>query len=155
MSRQASRGASVHLPERTRTPDGRALVALDSAGAGMYLPVAALFLIQVRGFSVADAGLALGIGAGVGLLFPVLAGTLVDRVGPRRVIGTGQLLRAIAMLVYLLVPGWPGAIAGSAICAAGMQLHYGSLYAFLTALRPSDGSHDAQFARVEMVRSAG
>lgn len=37
-----------------------------------------------------------------------------------------------------------------------MQLHYGSLlYAFLTALRPSDGSHDAQFARVEMVRSAG
>lgn len=46
-------------------------------------------------------------------------------------------------------------IAGRAICAAGMQLHYGSLYAFLTALRPSDGSHDAQFARVEMVRSAG
>ena len=121
----------------------------------MYLPVAALFLIQVRGFSVADAGLALGVGAGVGLLLPVLAGTLVDRVGPRRVIGTGQLLRAIAMLVYLLVPGWPGAIAGSAICAAGMQLHYGSLYAFLTALRPSDGFHDAQFARVEMVRSAG
>ncbi|WP_269324173.1 hypothetical protein [Rhodococcus pyridinivorans] len=40
----------------------------------MYLPVAALFLIQVRGFSVADAG----IGAGVGLLAPVLAGTLVD-----------------------------------------------------------------------------
>lgn len=36
-----------------------------------------------------------------------------------------------------------------------MQLHYGSLYAFLTALRPSDGSHDAQSARVEMVRSAG
>ncbi|MFI8594434.1 MFS transporter [Microbacterium sp. NPDC078428] len=107
MSRQASRGASVHLPERTRTPGGSALVALDSAGAGMYLPVAALFLIQVRGFSVADAGLALGIGAGVGLLFPVLAATLVDRVGPRRVIGTGQLLRAIAMLVYLLVPGWP------------------------------------------------
>lgn len=103
----------------------------------MHLPVAALFLIQTRGFSVADAG----IGAGVGLLFPVLAGTLVDRVGPRRVIGTGQLLRAIAMLVYLLAPGWPGAIAGSAICAAGMQLHYESLYAFLTALRPSDGSH--------------
>lgn len=50
----------------------------------MYLPVAALFRIQVRGFSDADAGLALGIGAGVGLLFPVLAGTLVDRVGPRR-----------------------------------------------------------------------
>ncbi len=79
----------------------------------MYLPVAALFLIQVRGFSVADAGLALGIGAGVGLLFPVLAGTLVDRVGPRRVIGTGQLLRAIAMLVYLLVPGWPGRLPGA------------------------------------------
>lgn len=58
----------------------------------MHLPVAALFLIQVRGFSVADAGLALGIGASVGLLFPVLAGTLVDRVGRRRVVGAGQLL---------------------------------------------------------------
>lgn len=121
----------------------------------MYLPVAALFLIQIRGFSVADAGIALGVGAAVGLVFPLLAGTLVDRVGPRWVIGTGQLLRAIAMVIYLLVPGWWGALAGSAVCAAGMQLHYGSLYAFLAALRPGDGSHDAQFARVEMVRAAG
>ncbi|EPD86580.1 hypothetical protein HMPREF1529_00632 [Microbacterium sp. oral taxon 186 str. F0373] len=125
-------------------PEGRALVALDSAGAGMYLPVAALFLIQVRGLSVADAGLALGIGAVVGLLFPALAGTLVDRAGPRGVIGTGQLHRAIAMLVYLLLPGWLGAIAGSAICAAGMQLHYGALLhrstASVSSARPSASS---------------
>lgn len=33
----------------------------------MYLPVAALFLIQVRGFSVSEAGIALGVGAAVGL----------------------------------------------------------------------------------------
>lgn len=121
----------------------------------MYLPVAALFLIQIRGFSVAEAGIALGVGAAVGLAFPLLAGRLVDVVGPRWVIGTGQLLRAVAMIIYLLVPGWWGAILGSAVCAAGMQLHYGSLFAFLAALRPGDNAHDAQFARIEMVRSAG
>lgn len=138
---------------RDRTVAVSAALALDNVGSGLYVPVAALFLIHVRDLSVASTGIALGAGTAVGLAAPLLAGILVDRVGPRAVLATGQLLQALAMAGYLFLPGVGGAFVSSAVFSAGMQLFYGSLFALLSALQPEGKSHDRFFALVDMVRS--
>ncbi len=131
-----------------------AALALDNVGTGLYLPVAALFLIQIRNLSVADAGIVLGVGTAVGLAVPALAGVLVDRVGARYVLSVGQALQAGAMAGYLALPGWGGALVASAVYAAGTQLFYGSLFALLSGLKKSQGSLDKSFAAMDMLRAA-
>lgn len=131
-----------------------AALALDNVGTGLYLPVAALFLIQIRNLSVSDAGLVLGVGTAVGLAVPALAGVLVDRIGARYVLAVGQALQAVAMAGYLTLPGWAGALVASAVFAAGTQFFYGSLFALLSGLKVSEGPLDKSFAAIDMVRAA-
>lgn len=138
---------------RRRTLAASVALALDNAGSGLYFPVAALFLVQVRGLSVTGTGLALGAGTAIGLAVPVLAGVLVDRIGPRYVLASGQILQALAMAGYLFLPGLWGAFVSSAVFSAGMQLFYGSLFALLSALRQRESGHDRFFALIDMIRS--
>ncbi len=128
-------------------------LALDNIGTGLYLPVAALFLIQERGFSIAHAGIVLGVGTAIGLAVPALAGVLVDRIGPRWVLTAGQLLQALSMAIYLLAPGWNGVLVASAVFAAGTQMFYGSLFSFLGGLPASGSTHDRVFALIDMTRA--
>lgn len=140
---------------RRRTLAASVALAVDNLGSGLYIPVAALFLIQVRGLSVTGTGIALGVGTAIGLAVPVLAGVLVDRIGPRYVLAAGQVLQALAMAGYLFLPDLWGALVSSAVFSAGMQLFYGSLFALLSALRQRESGHDRFFALIDMIRSGG
>lgn len=128
-------------------------LALHNVGGGLYLPVSALFLIQARGFSVAETGFALGVGTAIGLFVPAVAGALVDRIGARYVLASGQLLQAMAMGFFLLWNDWWGALVASAVFAAGTQMFYGSLFSLLSVLRTGQGGHDRYFALIDMVRA--
>lgn len=137
-------------------------LAIDNFGSGLFLPLVLVYSIQVIGLSVTVASSLLFLGTLVGLGAPVVVGAVVDRVGPRRVVITSQLVQATGMALYLLagaVAGGGGsgavalALAGALFVAAGTQTFYSSLFSLISAVA-GDGPKDGAFAHVDMIRSA-
>ena len=61
------------------------IVVVEFLGTGLVLPFNVVYLHEVRGFTLAHAGLLLGLPALVGLFVVGPGGTLIDRVGARPV----------------------------------------------------------------------
>lgn len=81
---------------------------IDALGNSMFLPVSALFFVNVAGLPVTRVGIGLSIAGVVGMLGPLLSGPPVDRFGARRVVLVLYALRAVAYSCYPLVRGfWP------------------------------------------------
>ena len=83
-----SRSAPVRAADRLPAPARRLLVGitLSAVGNGLVLPYLVIYLGQVRGLGTGVAGLVVAWQALVSLAVAPLAGTLVDRVGPRAVL---------------------------------------------------------------------
>ncbi len=145
-------------PAGTRA-DARSRLALlcalgiDNFGSGLFLPLAILYTTRVVGLPLAVAGTVVSAGTLVGLLVPPLAGRLVDRVGPRAVVVTAQLLQAAGAATYLLADGIPLTVLAALLLAAGQQTYYSALFALIADV-DEPGPHDRSFAVVGMVRSA-
>ena len=62
---------------------------MNSFGNGVVLPFLVIYLHDVRGFGLGTAGLVISVSAAAQLTAGLLAGPLVDRVGPRPVLACG------------------------------------------------------------------
>lgn len=128
--------------------DGRLLlstVAVETLGTGLVLPFGVIYLHEVRAFSVELAGTLLAIPAIVGMLVVGPAGSLIDRLGARRIILGGMTAqmagnvllafattstRAAVALAMLGAAGgvfWPGfnAMIGAVVPSGIRQRYYG------------------------------
>lgn len=132
------------------------LVALgvDNFGSGLFLPLGLVFVVRVVGLPLAQAGLAVTLGAFAGLLVPVIAGQLVDQVGPRTVMISSHLLQATGVGAYLLATGFTGVVGASVLLAAGQQLFYSSQFSLIADVA-GNVPKDRPFTEAAMVRSAG
>lgn len=74
-------------------------VVVARFGVGLTLPYTLIFLHEVRHLALPTVGVLLAVPGFVGLVAVPVSGALVDRVGPRRVLATCQLLQASACLV--------------------------------------------------------
>src|SRR5919106_963074 len=102
--------AAVALPRRRLAAAGAALapslprqvwivqggMLANSIGTGVVLPFILIYLHDVRGFSLATAGLAAGALGAAGMVMTPVAGSLVDRLGARRVMIWSLVLLALA-----------------------------------------------------------
>src|SRR5919107_1747525 len=61
------------------------IVVFEFIGTGLVLPFTVVYLHEVRGFSLSDVGLLLGLPPLMGLLVVGPGGSAIDRVGARRV----------------------------------------------------------------------
>ena len=61
------------------------IVAIQFLGTGLVLPFHVVYLHEVRGFSLSDVGLLLGVPPLMGLLVVGPGGSAIDRIGARRV----------------------------------------------------------------------
>jgi len=131
------------------------LVALgiDNLGSGLFLPLMVVYATRVIGLPLGVAGTVISVGTMAGLAVPPLAGRLVDRVGPRPVVVTSQLLQAAGAATYLVADGVALTLAASILLAAGQQTFYSSLFALISDVS-GPGPKDRPFAIVAMVRSA-
>ena len=130
------------------TRDGKFLlstVAVETLGTGLVLPFGFIYLHEVLGFTIETAGSLLAVPAIVGMAVVGPAGTLIDRLGARRIILAGmtaQILGNVLLafsstpLMATLALGllgaaggvfWPGfnAMIGAIVPSAIRQRYFG------------------------------
>ena len=130
-----------------------AALGVDNFGSGLFLPVVLLYVTRVVGLPLAVAGSVVALGTLAGLAVPPVAGRLVDRAGPRRVVIGAELMQALGAVTYLAARG-PAAVAAAAVLlAAGQQSFYSALFALIADVA-GDGPKDHPYAVAGLVRSA-
>ncbi|MFF7610048.1 MFS transporter [Streptomyces parvulus] len=75
---------------------------VDSLGNGMLLPLGLLYFTDVQGLSLTRVGAAMTAGQALALPVTFLAGRLMDRVGPKRVVVWANVLSAAGFALFLL-----------------------------------------------------
>ncbi len=84
-------------------------IAMNAAGGGLTLSLLMVYLTQVRGIAVSTAGLVLAWESVIGLLVIGPVGTLIDRLGPVRLMLPGIVLQAVGVVGWSLVHSATGA----------------------------------------------
>jgi MFS family permease len=110
------------------------LLAGDSIsffGNGLALPFTIVYLVRVRGIPIEVAGLILSTRAGVSLVTSLIAGSIVDKVGARRVLIFSLLTSFVSALAFIRVTeAWEGFIA-AAILGVGWGSFWPSMQSML------------------------
>ena len=109
---------------------------LNAFGNGVVLPFLIIYLHNVRGISLGLAGLAAATQSATALASGFLAGTLSDRIGPKRVLvgALGVMTVAFALMPLIRSP-WQ-AFAVYVVWGAGSGSFWPSQSALLAALTP-------------------
>ena len=97
---------------------------VDSLGSGLFLPFSIIFFLRTTPLSLTTVGLALS--AAELLALPPLAvfGWMVDRLGPRTVVATGNLVEAAGFIGFLGVRNVWDLIALSLLVACGSGMFW-------------------------------
>lgn len=116
---------------------------MSAFGNGLVLPFTMIYLHNVRGISLATAGLILATFAAVSFVVTLPAGTFVDRLGARGSLVAALLVSALGYGLFPLVrEPWHG-FAVMAIAGAGNGLFWPSHSTLLYGLAPSERRHMA------------
>ena len=164
--------------------DGKLLlstVAIETLGTGLVLPFGVIYLHEVRHFPVETAGMLLAVPAVVGMAVVGPAGSLIDRLGARRIILAGMTAQMVgnvllafagtvwmAALAFALLGAaggvfWPGfnAMIGAVVPSAIRQRYYGVNFTLVNlgiglggAARPGSSSTSTGRARSSRSTSA-
>ncbi|HEU5268321.1 MAG TPA: MFS transporter [Jatrophihabitans sp.] len=91
------------LPDRGPRRVLALATGVNSVGNGMFMTSIALYLTRSVGLRAVEVGLALGIGAVIGLVAGIPVGNLADQHGPRETYRLTLLVEAAAMAGFVLV----------------------------------------------------
>ena len=127
---------------------------LDAIGSGLTLSLLVIYLSQVRGLSIFMASMVLVWMAILGLAASPLAGTLTDRVGPRRVLMVAILIEAVGVALMSQVTHTVSAFAVASLLAVGGAAIWGPLSTF-TAQVVSVDQRTTAFAVAFMLLNLG
>jgi MFS family permease len=121
--------------------DGKLLlstVAIETLGTGLVLPFGVIYLHEVRHFPVETAGVLLAVPAVVGMAVVGPAGSLIDRLGARRIILAGMTAQMLGnVLLAFAGTVWMAALAFALLGAAG-GVFWPGFNAMIGAVVPSD-----------------
>ena len=106
-----------------------ALLALHWFPVGLTVPVMVL-LMQSRGLSLAQVGLAFSVYGALGVVLELPTGGLADVVGRRPVLLVAALLHALSCGAFFVADGFGGFLVALALMALGRALFSGSLQAW-------------------------
>ena len=123
-------------------------------GNGMVVPFLIIYLHNVRGLSLAAAGLIAASNALAALVWRPLAGALSDRVGPRQTLVGSLSLMAVAISLFPLIHETWQAFALNALLGFGSGGFWPSQSALVTGLTPPDRRH-AAFAQQRVTMNLG
>ena len=78
-------------------------VALSAIGRGMTLSLLMVYLHDIRGFSIAFGGAVMAWGALFGIICTPPLGSLVDHIGPKKVMLAGLVISGFSALAFAFV----------------------------------------------------
>jgi MFS family permease len=124
---------------------------VNSFGNGVVLPFLIIYLHNVRGIPVAVATATAATNSGCALVSGFVAGSLSDRVGPRRVLAGSLLLMTVAISFFPFIHSAWQAFLLNGLLGSGSGSFWPSQSSMLAALAPQERRH-AGFAlqRVSM-----
>ena len=126
----------------------------NSFGNGIVLPFLIIYLHNVRGISLGLAGLAAAVNSTAAFASGFLAGSLSDRIGPRRVLMAALLTMAVAISLFPLIHNVWQAYALNLLLGAGSGSFWPSQSSMLTGLTPAPARHSS-FALQRLTMNLG
>lgn len=126
----------------------------NSFGNGIVLPFMIIYLHNVRGISLGLAGLAAAVNSTAAFASGFLAGSLSDRIGPRRVLMAALVTMAVAISLFPLIHNVWQAYALNLVLGAGSGSFWPSQSSMLTGLTPAAGRHSS-FALQRLTMNLG
>jgi MFS family permease len=127
---------------------------MNSFGNGLVLPFLVIYLHDVRGFGLGVSGLVVAVSATAQLTAGLVAGPLVDRLGPRRVLGAGLVLQGVGFGLFPLVRSPWQAFVLIAIEGAGSAGFWPSQSTLIARLTPPPRRH-AAYAQQRVTMNLG
>ena len=127
---------------------------VNSFGNGIFLPFLIIYLHNVRGIPLGIAGLVAAANSGCGFLSGFAAGTLSDRMGPRRVLIAALCVMAVAIGLFPLVHNAWEAFVLYGISGLGSGSFWPSQSSLVTGLTPANRRHSA-FATQRLTMNLG
>jgi MFS family permease len=129
-------------------------LAIDAFGSGLFLPFSLLYFNQVGGLSLTQAGLGLSIAMLMAVPAPLLAGVLIDRSSPKRIMLLTNTARVAGFLGFLFVHDLWALIAVALLVAVSDRLFWVAHPALVAELAGS-GGRDRWFGLTTALRCAG
>ncbi|MGH3114138.1 MAG: MFS transporter, partial [Gaiellaceae bacterium] len=126
----------------------------NAVGNGLAFPFLVIYLHNVRGFSLATAGLVLATTGAVSLLCGPAVGVVVDRIGGRATLAGALVLLAVGFGSYPLIHEPWHAFLASAVAGVGNAGFWPSQSALIAGLTPQSRRHGA-FALQRVTRNLG
>ena len=115
----------------------------NAFGNGTVLPFLIIYLHNVRGIPLGLAGLAAAVNSAAALCSGFVAGSLADRVGPKRVLIASLLGLAVSISLFPLIRGVPSAYALQLLMGTCSGAFWPSQSALLTGLASPVQRHNA------------
>jgi MFS family permease len=115
----------------------------NAFGNGVVLPFLLIYLHNVRGIPLGLAGLAAAVNSAAALCSGFVAGSLADRVGPKRVLIASLLGLAVSISLFPLIRGIPSAYALQLLMGTCSGAFWPSQSALLTGLASPVQRHNA------------
>ncbi|MFI5563427.1 MDR family MFS transporter [Amycolatopsis japonica] len=128
--------------------------SVDALGTGLFLPFAVVYFHAAKGLSLTAVGAALSIAAMIALPSGPLAGRLIDRFGPGRMVITANLIRAVTFTGYVFADEAWHLVVLAAVTFWGEGMFWPSTGA-LVAQVADDGQRARWYAMERALRNVG
>jgi MFS family permease len=147
----------IGLPDLSGEGSGTLVLAtwIDAVGSGLFFTFYLLYLNKVAGFSLGTAGLVLSLSSGFALAFNPIAGSLVDRTGPKKMIFLSQCFCFFGYGGLLFVEGSVLRLVLFATLASLGDRIFWVGFPSLVSQIAKDHERDRWFAFLGMTREAG
>jgi MFS family permease len=141
-------------PTTSRHRSFIAAMAIDSVAAGVFQPAATIFLLATTQLSLPVIGSALTIAGLLALPVGLLAGRIVDELGPKPVLMISNVAQAVGVAGYLVLHSFWGVVACAFVATAGRGVFFGTFGVALSAIA-GPGERERWFGRIGGIRNLG
>jgi MFS family permease len=129
-------------------------IAIDAMGSGVFMPVSMLYFLVATDLTLVQVGGAISLASLVALPSGPVIGSVVDRVGAKKVLLAGNLLQGVGFVAYLVSDSFVAVTAWTVVVAVGRTAFWGS-YGNIVAAISVPGEREKWFGFLGALRNVG
>lgn len=129
-------------------------LAIDAVGSGVFMPVSMLYFLVTTDLTLVQVGGAISLASLVALPVGPLIGSVVDRVGAKRVLLAGNVLQAVGFAAYLVADSFAVVTLWTVVVTVGRTAFWGSFGNIVAAIS-APGEREKWFGFLGALRNVG